>query len=116
MHLREATRRLAAFGVALAALLAAAMPARSQTTDAPGPEREPGAELSVYLVTMGPGDQVWELFGHNAIWIHDPVRGTDKVYNYGIFDFEQEDFLLRFIQGRMLYWMAAHDADLTIRA
>lgn len=116
MHLREATRRLAAFGVALAALLAAAMPARSQTTDAPGPEREPGAELSVYLVTMGPGDQVWERFGHNAIWIHDPVRGTDKVYNYGIFDFEQEGFLLRFIQGRMLYWMAAHDADLTIRA
>ena len=33
------------------------------------------------------GRQVWERFGHNAIWIHDPVDGTDQAYNYGLFDF-----------------------------
>jgi Domain of unknown function (DUF4105) len=62
-------------------------------------------------MTMGPGKQVWERFGHNAIWIHDPARGTDQTYNYGLFDFHQQNFLLRFIQGRMWYWMAGFPAQ-----
>ena len=70
-----------------------------------------GSHLTVYLVTMGPGEQVWERFGHNAIYIHDPDRGTDQAYNYGLFDFHQENFLLRFVQGRMWYWMAGFPAE-----
>jgi len=62
-------------------------------------------------MTMGPGKQVWERFGHNAIWIHDPVNGTDETYNYGLFDFGQEGFLLRFVQGRMWYWMQGFPAE-----
>jgi hypothetical protein len=72
---------------------------------------EPGARLTVYLMTMGPGSAVWERFGHNAIYIHDPDRGTDDTYNYGLFDFRQENFVLRFIQGRMWYWMAGFPAE-----
>jgi hypothetical protein len=72
---------------------------------------EPGSELTVYLMTMGPGKHVWERFGHNAIWIHDPVRGTDQAYNYGLFDFRQQNFLLRFVQGRMWYWMQGFPAQ-----
>ena len=67
-------------------------------------------ELTVYLMTMGPGRAVWERFGHNAIWIHDPAQGTDKAYNYGLFDLRQENFLLRFLQGRMWYWMQGFPA------
>jgi hypothetical protein len=62
-------------------------------------------------MTMGPGKRVWERFGHNAIWVHDPVRGTDQAYNYGLFDFRQQNFLLRFIQGRMWYWMQGFPAQ-----
>jgi len=62
-------------------------------------------------MTMGPGAQVWERFGHNAIWIHDPVAGTDQAYNYGLFDLGQEDFLPRFIRGEMWYWMAGFPAE-----
>jgi hypothetical protein len=62
-------------------------------------------------MTMGPGKHVWERFGHNAIWIHDPVRGTDQTYNYGLFDFRQQNFLLRFVQGRMWYWMQGFPAQ-----
>ncbi|MFL5516985.1 MAG: DUF4105 domain-containing protein, partial [Gemmatimonadales bacterium] len=69
------------------------------------------AEITVYLMTFGPGRQVWERFGHNAIWIHDPARGTDESYNYGLFDFHQENFLLRFVQGQMWYWMAGFPAQ-----
>ena len=73
------------------------------------------SELTVYLMTMGPGKRVWERFGHNAIWIHDPVQGTDKAYNYGLFDLRQENFVIRFIQGRMWYWMQGFPAESYVR-
>lgn len=76
----------------------------------------PGSELTVYLVTIGPGGAVWERFGHNAIGVRDARRGTDKVYNYGLFSFAQEGFLLRFLRGRMQYWMAGFDAAPHLRA
>jgi hypothetical protein len=75
---------------------------------------EPGSELRVYLVTMGPGELVWERFGHNAIWIRDPAS-PDTAYNYGLFDFRQENFLLRFIRGQMWYWMAGFPAEPYLR-
>jgi hypothetical protein len=78
------------------------------------PER--GAELTVYLLTMGPGDAVWERFGHNALWIRDHLRGTDLAYNYGMFSFAQENFVMRFVRGHMDYWMESFDAALTVDA
>jgi hypothetical protein len=72
---------------------------------------EPGSKLTIYLMTMGPGKAVWERFGHNAIWVHDPEGGTDKAYNYGLFDLSQQGFLVRFLQGRMWYWMQGFPAQ-----
>jgi hypothetical protein len=90
--------------------------ARGATAQEPALAEAPGARLTVYLMTMGPGERVWERFGHNAIWIHDPVAGTDETYNYGLFDFGQEDFLARFIRGRMWYWMAGFPAEDYVRS
>ena len=67
-------------------------------------------DLTACLVTVGPGDAVWERFGHSLLWIHDPEEGTDVAYNYGLFSFEQEHFILRFIMGEMRYAMAGFDA------
>lgn len=67
-------------------------------------------------MTMGPGAQVWERFGHNAIWIHDPTAEPDTTYNYGLFDFQQENFLLRFVRGQMWYWMAGIPAEPYVRS
>jgi len=66
-----------------------------------------GEALVVSLVTVSPGELYWERFGHNAIRIVDREAGTDTLYNYGIFDFEQPNFLLNFVRGRMQYRMAA---------
>ena len=77
---------------------------------------EPGSNLTVYLLTMGPGDQVWEKFGHNAIWIHDQANHTDIAYHWGLFDFADKEFIPRFILGRMRYSMGAFDFDQTIDA
>jgi hypothetical protein len=65
-------------------------------------------------MTMGPGDAVWERFGHNAIWIRDRERGTDVVYNWGMFDFNQPNFLGRFLTGDTRYWMAGFDLASTV--
>lgn len=64
---------------------------------------------TVSLLTIGPGDIFFERFGHNAIVVRDPASGAALAYNYGIFDFEQEDFLLNFARGRMRYRMAVDD-------
>jgi hypothetical protein len=75
---------------------------------------EPGSELSVFLLTMGAGDHVWEHFGHNALWVRDQRLGTDIAYNYGMFDFDQPGFVRRFAMGRMWYWMDGFDVDATL--
>ena len=72
---------------------------------------QPGSQLAVYVITLGQGDQVWERYGHNALWIHDPVRGTDRTYNWGVFDASGPQFILRFIRGRMRYWLESVDVD-----
>lgn len=74
---------------------------------ADGPQ---GDEPEVWLVTYGPGEVYWQRFGHNAIWIRDPGLGLDHVFNFGFFNFDQQDFFLRFLQGRMLYFAAARPA------
>ena len=56
------------------------------------------------------GDLLWERFGHNALGIRDTRTGTDLVFNWGMFSFEQPGFLPRFLRGEMRYWMAAFDA------
>jgi hypothetical protein len=65
-------------------------------------------------MTMGPGDEAWEKFGHNAIWIRDNVRHTDIAYNWGLFDFNAKDFFPRFLKGEMLYSMGGFDAQATV--
>ncbi len=72
---------------------------------------EPGANLSVHLLTIGRGDAIWERFGHNAIWIRDEDTGREASFNWGMFDFDQADFVPRLVRGTMLYWMAARDTE-----
>src|SRR5579871_4151032 len=53
-----------------------------------------GKDLDVSLITFGPGEEVWERFGHNAILItlHAPDSHARVLYNYGMFDFQQDNF------------------------
>jgi hypothetical protein len=69
------------------------------------PVADAGSPLTVTLVTFEPGRQVFERYGHNAIWIHDAATGADELYDWGRFSFAKPHFLLRFIQGRMWYSM-----------
>lgn len=70
-------------------------------------------QLSVYaevsIITAGPGEELYEAFGHSAIRIKDPVLNFDLIYNYGMFDFNQPNFLLNFAKGNMIYSLARYD-------
>ncbi len=77
-------------------------------TEIPEPPAD-GAEA--WLVTFGPGDIYWERFGHNAIWLREPAAGLDHTFNFGYFDFAQEDFFLSFLRGHMLYFSVAQSAE-----
>lgn len=76
----------------------------------------PGSELEIYVMTMGQGDLLWERFGHNALGVRNLATGSDVVYNWGTFSFEQPGFLPRFLRGEMLYWLAPNDAAQTLEA
>ena len=84
-------------------------PQPSSSKDTTASAKEPGSELTVYLLTFGWGDVVWERFGHNAIWISDKARHTDITYNWGMFDFNQPHFVWRFVTGDTRYWMEPID-------
>ena len=67
--------------------------------------------LEISLLTIGPGPIFWERFGHNAIVVRDRDAGIEVAFNYGIFDFEQENFLANFARGNMRYRIAADRLD-----
>lgn len=91
-------------------LLALGSPsARGQSVDPDG-----GAAFRIALVTAAPGDIYWQRFGHNALLVENTVSGDARLYNFGIFDFEQENFLLNFAQGRMLYRLAAFPPEVDL--
>jgi hypothetical protein len=104
-------------GLALLAMVCLAPGLLAQARAIPLPARpaasapSPGSELTISLMTMGVGGEVWERFGHNAIVVEDRLLGTSTAYNYGMFSFRQENFLLRFLQGRMNYWMAGYPTE-----
>ena len=94
-------------GIARLATAQLVMPPEQQFTD----DSTPGARLQVFLLTMGQGDAVWEKFGHNALWIRDRSAGLDVAYNWGLFDFNEADFIPRFLKGSMRYSMAGFPAE-----
>ena len=104
---------LSSFGLMLCLLLWSWLPSgmASEAPEIPAlKEIAAPAVPEAWLVTYGPGNIYWERFGHNAIWLREPVAGIDHTFNFGFFDFEQQDFMLRFAQGRMLYFAVAQPA------
>ena len=68
----------------------------------------------VLLLTIGQGDEVFEKFGHNSIAIWDDEAGQPLVYNWGMFDFAQPNFIGRFLSGDTKYWMEPFSIPFTM--
>ena len=61
----------------------------------------PAAEISI--LTIGPGAELYDKFGHSAFRIKDAPSGIDVVFNYGVYDFNTPNFYTKFAQGKLLY-------------
>ncbi len=72
------------------------------------------AEVSI--ITCGTGNELYSVFGHTAIRVYDPFEGIDRVYNYGMFDFETTNFYGKFIKGDLLYFADYSNYENFIRA
>jgi hypothetical protein len=110
----------AAFVASLLFLVPSALATPASAQPSPAAQRGPTAppakdSLRIYLMTMGVGEEVYELFGHDALWVHDPRVPIDSVYNWGVFDFRTPGFIPRFLMGHMEYMMAADPLDATIQ-
>jgi hypothetical protein len=77
----------------------------ARTARAQAPAEAPHDSIVISVLTMGPGEEVFERFGHQSIRIHDLTTGLDSAYNWGMFSFEQPHFLVRFLTGDTNYWM-----------
>lgn len=97
--------RAATFALLLLLALAAHAPAAHADI-----VRAPGENLRVDLYTYGPGAIYWERFGHDALVLTDVRDGEAVAFNYGLFDFDQDNFFLNFARGRMNYMAAAWPA------
>lgn len=63
-------------------------------------------KLRISLLTCGPGQDLYSLFGHSAFRATDSSANMDVVFNYGTMDFDDPAFYLKFTRGEMLYFLS----------
>jgi hypothetical protein len=97
-------RRPILFLVCLAVLSCAVLFAQSG-------ERSRGDYLTLKIAVMGPGDELYFWWGHIALVIEDAASGQNRFYDYGIFDFQRDNFFVNFAFGRLIYYCAATAAE-----
>lgn len=65
------------------------------------------SRLRISLLTCTPGEELYSTFGHSAFRVIDSNSVSDIVYNYGTFNFEDKGFYLKFIRGKLNYYLSA---------
>ena len=60
-------------------------------------------DTTFYLITCGPGTEIYSIYGHSALRMEIPSRNIDLSYNWGVFDFDTPNFGLRFARGNLQY-------------
>lgn len=70
------------------------------------PTETPDSTLRASIITCSPGPKIYELAGHVALRIRG--EGLDSVWNYGLYDFNQPNFVYRFVRGETDYMVAGY--------
>lgn len=70
------------------------------------------SKARVSILTCGPGLDFYESFGHSAIRIQDDSLEMDITFNYGVFDFDEPHFYLKFFMGQLPYMLAAESTGM----
>jgi hypothetical protein len=62
-------------------------------------------QAKISVLTCGPNEEVYALYGHTAIRVKDPAFKIDLVFNYGVFSFNTPHFVYRFAKGETDYML-----------
>ncbi len=54
---------------------------------------------------------MYSTFGHSALRVTDSSAGTDIIFNYGTFDFDDPGFYSKFTRGKLLYFVSIEKFD-----
>ena len=69
------------------------------------------SHIRISLLTCTPGEELYATFGHSALRITDSSSVTDIVFNYGTFNFDDEGFYIKFIRGKLLYYVSTENFE-----
>jgi Domain of unknown function (DUF4105) len=75
------------------------------------------SEAEFGLLNISPGsthDAVYQIWGHTVLHLRDPKNGINECYDYGTFNFNQPNFIGKFLQGTLPYNMTIVDFDLLV--
>lgn len=68
-------------------------------------------EYEISILTCGQGSELYASFGHSAIRIKEKNLGIDRVYNYGVFNFNDPKFYQKFTLGVLDYYLDTASFD-----
>ncbi len=66
------------------------------------------SSVDIYLLTCAPGTESYSIYGHSALRVVDQQKGSDLVYNWGVFDFSTPNFNYKFARGRLDYMLGIY--------
>ncbi len=69
------------------------------------------SRLRISLLTCTPGNELYSIFGHSAIRIVDSNNVNDLVFNYGTFNFNDDEFYIKFIKGKLNYFVSVQQTE-----
>ncbi len=71
---------------------------------------ENGEDLNIQLVTIGPGDELTNWWGHNGLIVENSASGISYFYNYGLYSFD-DNFIINFVKGRLIFQVGAFTTE-----
>ncbi len=63
------------------------------------------AQPELSLITVYPGNAIYSAFGHTAFRYVDEDNDIDILYNFGTFDFQDPEFVPKFVHGQLDYFL-----------
>lgn len=67
--------------------------------------------LEVSVLTCSDGDIAYTMYGHTALRVRNFATGYDMVFNYGMFNLDEDRFVYKFVKGETDYILGAEPAD-----
>ncbi|MBN2318849.1 MAG: DUF4105 domain-containing protein [Acidobacteria bacterium] len=74
-----------------------------------------GKRFQIEIVTVEPGVELFERWGHILIVVFDRQEETRKAYNFGTYNFDDPGLLLRYARGFLDFRLSVYPRESRIR-